>query len=87
MWIGLGAVLASTVINVVIFILAATFLKGALRCAVLGCTAGSAATEQRIRLWRHGGTHTRHLLSHYLQLHTAVNSLCLISRILVLCPH
>lgn len=28
-WIGLGAVLASTVINIGIFILAATFLKGA----------------------------------------------------------
>ncbi len=36
-WIGLGAVLASTVINVIIFILAATFLKGAPRCAVLFC--------------------------------------------------
>lgn len=28
-WVGLGAALASTVINVAIFILAATFLKGA----------------------------------------------------------
>ena len=48
-WIGLGAVLASIVINVAVFVLAATFLKGELRGPALHggwCSCGAAVEEQ-----------------------------------------